>query len=168
MIKEKGVAFLGMMTAIAIIASYVERLLPAPIPAVPGIKLGVANIIILTLLYLFSAKTALLVNITRIVLVGLMFSGVYGMMYALSGGIFSFSVMYFAKRSKKLSMIGVSILGGIFHNIGQILMAAAVLRTKELFYYLPILLVSGVVTGIVVGYGAKHCVEALRVYKGKR
>lgn len=167
MIKGKEVAFLGMMTAIAIIASYVERLLPSPIPTVPGIKLGIANVVILILLYLFGAKTALIVNITRIVLVGLMFSGVYGMMYALSGGMLSFGAMYLAKCSKKLSIIGVSFLGGIFHNVGQILMAAAVLKSKELFYYLPVLIVSGIITGIVVGYGAKQCIKVLKLYKVK-
>lgn len=167
MIKGKEVAFLGMMTAVAIIATYVERLLPSPVPAVPGIKLGVANVVILTLLYIFNAKSAVLVNMTRIVLVGLMFSGVYGMIYSLSGGMLSFGVMYLAKRSEKLSIIGVSILGGIFHNVGQIIIAAAVLRTKELFYYLPVLLVSGVITGILVGYGANHCIAVLKLYRVK-
>ena len=165
MIKGRDVAFLGMMTAVAILATYVERLLPSPVPSVPGIKLGIANVVILTLLYLFNAKKAFLVNITRIVLVGLMFSGVYGMMYALAGGIFSFGAMYLAKRSEKLSIVGVSILGGIFHNVGQILIAMAVLRTKELVYYLPVLLVSGVMTGILVGLGAKQCIKALKVYR---
>ena len=153
--------------AIAIIATYVERLLPSPVPPVPGIKLGIANVVILTVMYLVNAKSAFLVNVTRIVLVGLMFSGVYGMMYALAGGIFSFTAMYLAKSSKKLSIIGVSILGGIFHNIGQILIAMAALRTKELLYYLPVLLVSGIVTGVLVGYGAKYCNVALKRYRIK-
>ena len=91
----------------------------------------------------------------RIVLVGLTFANTAMMMYSLAGGILSFLVMWLAKKTNKLSMTGVSVLGGMFHNVGQILLAMWVLETESLLYYLPVLMVSGIVAGVVIGiFGA--------------
>lgn len=152
----KRTAELGCLLAVALILSYVESLIPFTI-GIPGIKLGLPNLIVLLLLY--SAKTpavgareALLVNGLRIVLAGFLFGSLYSILYALAGAVFSFTVMAAVRRYKGLSMLGVSVLGGVFHNIGQTVTAMAVVETSAVLYYLPILIVAGVVTGAVLGF----------------
>ena len=163
--KTKSIAFLGLMLTIAFLASYVERLAPPPLPVLPGIKLGLANSVILVALYMFGAKKALLLNLLRVLLAGLLFTGVWGMFYALSGAIFSFLVMLVLKRSHIFGVVGISVAGGAFHNLGQICFAALVMENLGLFYYLPILLVSGILAGIIVGYISGTCIN--RLYKSK-
>lgn len=163
---------LGFLLALALILSYVESLIPFSF-GIPGIKLGLPNLIVLLLLYgetedqtaeaedasrvstvKFLAKgerEALLVNGLRIVLSGFLFSNLYAIMYALAGAVFSFLAMLIARRTKRFSMAGVSMLGGVFHNIGQILVAMAVVETFAVVYYVPFLIVAGTVTGAVLG-----------------
>lgn len=161
MIKSQTVAFFGVFTALAMIAGYVERLIPSPVP-VPGIKLGVANVIVIVCLYLYGGRAALGVNLLRILLSGLLFGSVLSMAYAMAGGILSFTMMYLSKRTKIFGLIGVSVFGGVAHNIGQILVAAAVVWNLKLLYYMPVLIVSGVIAGIVVGILAWYLLERLK------
>ena len=148
--KTKKIAYIGLMIALAFVFSYIEFLLPLHI-GIPGVKLGLANLAIIVCLYTLGEKEALLLSIIRIVLVGFTFGNMAMMMYSLAGGILSFLVMWIAKKSNKLSMTGVSVLGGVFHNIGQILLAMWILETDSLMYYLPVLIVSGIVAGVLIG-----------------
>ncbi|MFV0466180.1 MAG: Gx transporter family protein [Lachnospiraceae bacterium] len=148
--KSKKIATYGMLVALAFILSYIESIIPLPIP-VPGIKIGLANLVVITALYLMGPGDALILSLLRVVLVGFTFGNMSTMMFSLAGGLLSWLVMVLAKRSKVFSMTGVSILGGISHNIGQILVAIVVLNTATLVYYLPFLILSGLVTGTVIG-----------------
>src|SRR5699024_9923923 len=118
---------------------------------IPGIKLGLANLVVVTAMYTVGEKQAFAISVIRIILAGLTFGGVFSLVYSLAGGILSFFAMLLAKRCKALSITGVSIIGGSVHNIGQIAAAAVVMQTYRIVYYLPVLLLSGAVTGAVIG-----------------
>lgn len=141
---------MGLLTALAFVFSYVEFLIPVNL-GVPGAKLGLANLVIIVALYTLRARDAFLLSMIRIVLVGFTFGSMAGMMYSLAGGMMSFAVMVLAKKTKLLSVTGVSVLGGIFHNVGQILVAIMVVKTGSLIYYLPVLIVIGCLSGVVIG-----------------
>ena len=138
------------MIALAFAFSYLESLIPFNF-GIPGIKLGIANLVVIIALYSMNAKDALFISIIRILLSGLAFSGPFAMIYSLIGGLLSFFVMLVAKKSNKFSPIGVSALGGTVHNFGQMLVAAIVMQTYRIIYYFPILMIVGLVTGIVNG-----------------
>ena len=148
--ESGGPADLGLMLAFALILAYAESLLPFTF-GIPGVKLGLANLAVLLTLYRTGARQALLVSMLRIVLNGFVFGNLYGILYSLAGGLLSFLAMYLAKKTKCFSLLGVSIAGGVFHNTGQIAVAAFVVETKGLYYYLPFLLAAGVVTGFLIG-----------------
>lgn len=157
---------LGFLLAVALILSYVESLIPFTF-GIPGIKLGLPNLIVILLLYsaklpVRGAREALLVNGMRIILSGFLFGSMYSILYALAGAVFSFTVMVSARRCRCFSMIGVSVLGGVFHNIGQTLVAMFVVETFAVLYYLPILIVAGVVTGAVLGIAGMELLPYLR------
>ena len=157
---------LGFLLAVALILSYVESLIPFTF-GIPGIKLGLPNLIVILLLYsaklpVRGAREALLVNGLRIILSGFLFGSMYSILYALAGAVFSFTVMVSARRCRCFSMIGVSVLGGVFHNIGQTLVAMFVVETFAVLYYLPILIVAGVVTGAVLGLAGMELLPYLR------
>ncbi len=149
-INIKRLCTLALMIALAFAFSYLESLIPFNF-GIPGIKLGIANLVVIIALYTMNAKDALFISIIRILLSGLAFSGPFAMIYSLIGGLLSFSVMFVAEKSNKFSPIGVSALGGTVHNFGQILVAAVVMRTYRIIYYFPILMIVGLVTGIVNG-----------------
>lgn len=151
----KKTAFCGLMLALALIASYVESLIPVPIP-VPGIKLGVANSVVLILLYYTNAKTAWGISVGRVVLSGFLFGSLSSILYSLSGAILSLLVMTLIKKRDCFTMTGVSVAGGVSHNMGQLIMAFLVLESGALWYYLPVLLVSGCVTGGLIGILGKE------------
>lgn len=153
--KVKNLARMGMMAALAMIAGYIEVLIPFSV-GISGIKLGLANIIIVFALYYLTEMQALGINVVRILLVNAMFGNPSMMIYSLAGGLFSFGAMYLLKKSRKFSIYGVSIAGGIFHNIGQLLVAMMVLETRALIYYIPALLLSGLVTGLLIGIVAQE------------
>lgn len=148
--RTEKLAQLGLLTALALIASYIELLIPLPI-GIPGVKLGLANLIIVWALYTLRPGEALAVNGMRILLVGFLFGNLSMILYSLAGAALSFVCMYFAKQSGLFSVIGVSVIGGIAHNIGQILVAMLVLETVSLVYYGPVLLLSGLATGFLIG-----------------
>ena len=148
--KTKKIAYLGLLVALAFIFSYIETLIPINI-GVPGAKLGLANLVIIVALYTIGERNAFLLSMVRIVLVGFTFANLASMLYSLAGGILSFLAMCIAKRSGKLSTTGVSVVGGVFHNVGQILMAIWVVKTASLVYYLPVLIIAGLASGVAVG-----------------
>ena len=151
----KKTAFCGLMLALALIASYVESLIPVPIP-VPGIKLGVANSVVLILLYYANIKTAWGISVARVLLSGFLFGSLSSILYSLSGAILSLLIMSVIKKRDCFTMTGVSVAGGVSHNIGQLIMAFLVLESSALWYYLPILLLSGCVTGGLIGILGKE------------
>ena len=149
-ISSKRAAFYGVFIAMALVASYIERMLPIQ-PGIPGVKLGLANIITMFLLYLVGAGAAITVSILRILLAGLLFGSGFSMVYSAAGAILSMLAMAIAMKTGFFSATGVSVVGGVFHNVGQILVAVVTLSTASLVYYLPILILSGLVAGVVIG-----------------
>ena len=141
---------LGLTIALAMIMSYIEALVPLSF-AVPGIKMGLANIVIIFVLYKIGTKEAILVSLIRVILVSLLFSNAMAMAYSIAGAVLSLSVMWLLKKTDKFSVIGVSVAGGIMHNVGQIIMAVILLGTEQIAFYLPVLIITGTATGIVIG-----------------
>lgn len=150
--KKKGsrVAYIGMLIALAFVLSYVEAMIPISL-GIPGVKMGLANLVVMVTLYTLGTKEAFVLSMVRILLVGFTFGSMASMMYSFAGGLLSILVMILAKKIDKLSISGVSILGGVFHNVGQILMAMAIVENAKLLYYLPVLMISGIVAGIAIG-----------------
>lgn len=148
--KAITVALYGLLTALAMVLSFVETLIPIPIP-VPGVKLGLANLVTVVGLYLIGIPGTIAVTLIRIVLVGLSFGNPYSMIYGLSGSFLSLFVMAVLKKSGKLSQISISVLGGVAHNIGQTVFAAVIVQTSGVFYYLPFLLAAGCIAGTLIG-----------------
>lgn len=148
--KTRTVALCGVMTALAMIFSYVESLIPIPVP-VYGVKLGVANIAIITTMYVIGNREALVINVIRIALTAALFGNLNSFLFSIAGGLLSFAVMVVLKRTKLFSIVGVSVAGGVFHNVGQIIAAIFIMDTGAIIYYLPVLAVAGIITGIIVG-----------------
>lgn len=157
---KRKTAFLGLFLALALICSYVETLIPIHF-SVPGIKLGLTNIVVVLMLYLIGWKEAIVVSVLRIVLSGFMFGNVFAIVYSLSGAVLSFVVMLAAKKTGRFRVISISVLGGIFHNIGQLLIAAVIVETFSLMYYAPVLLVAGAVTGFLIGLLSDELIRRL-------
>ncbi len=152
---------LGLTIALAMIMSYIEVLVPLSF-AVPGIKMGLANIVIIFVLYKIGTKEAILVSLIRVILVSLLFSNAMAMAYSVAGAVLSLGVMWILKKTDKFSVVGVSIAGGIMHNVGQIVMAVILLGTKQIALYLPVLLVTGTATGIVIGIVASLVINRFK------
>lgn len=160
--NTKQIAQLGLLTALALIAGYIELLIPVPI-GIPGVKLGLANLTILWALYALGPGEALAVNGIRILLSGFLFGNLSMILYSLAGASLSFLCMYLAKKSGRLSLIGVSILGGVMHNVGQLLVAMLALETGSLIYYGPVLLAAGLITGLLIGILTAEVQKRVRV-----
>ena len=158
---HKKIPYYGLFAALAILMGYVEMMIPVPIP-IPGVKLGLANVIVIIMMYFMDVKSAFFVSLIRVLLSGLLFAGFAGLLYSLSGALFSFVVMALLKKTGKFSIVGVSLAGGVFHNVGQIIVAALAVENVKMAYYLPFLLVSGVVTGILIGIVAKTALGYLK------
>ena len=157
----RKVAIFGVFTALALIFSYVELLIPINF-GIPGAKLGLANLMTVLVLYKMVIKEALALSVTRIILSGFMFGNLFGILYSLSGGLLSFLVMVLLKKSDRFSVAGVSIGGGAAHNIGQLLVVMVVVQTYQVGYYLPVLLVAGEVTGLLIGLVAKEVLKRIQ------
>lgn len=147
---SKKVAVSAMLVALAMIFSYVEVLIPVNF-GVPGIKLGLANLVVIVGLYMLKPGEVFFISMIRIFLMGCMFGNGASIIYSLAGGVLSFLVMTLLKRSKGFSLTGISAAGGAAHNIGQILAAVWIMQNVKLFYYLPVLLAAGVITGVLLG-----------------
>ena len=159
--RIRKTAFMGLFLALAMICSYIETLIPFSV-GIPGIKLGLANIVVVLMLYSVGTKEALLVSLLRIVLVGILFGNAFSIFYSLSGGILSFLVLFLMKKTDQFSCVSVSITGGISHNIGQIIVAAWIVNSYNVFFYVPVLLFAGLVTGLLIGVIAKEVIVRLK------
>ncbi len=149
--KSKTTAFIGVCTALAMVLAYIEAIIPPLFAAVPGIKMGLPNIIIVFLLYRKGPTAAAIVSFLRIILVSMLFGNAMALIYSLAGGALSLIIMIILRRLRFLSTVGVSVAGGVAHNIGQILAAMLLLETAELGYYLVVLTVTGTISGILIG-----------------
>lgn len=154
------VAYFGIFAALAMILSYVESLFPF-FWGIPGVKLGLANSMSLTILYLLGIPAAFLISGVRIVLTGFLFGNAFSIIYSLSGALLSMAVMILLKRTGVFSIVGISMAGGIFHNIGQIIAAIFLVENLNLLYYLPVLLLSGAVTGAVIGFLSREIIKRM-------
>lgn len=150
--KTKRLVLLAMLTAVAMILSYVESLLTSV--GIPGVKMGLANIAVIFALFRFGWKEAAALSLVRVVLVSLLFGSVGAMLYSLAGAVLSLAVMALLRRIDRFSTVGISVAGGVAHNAGQILMAMLILQTKQLLGYLPVLAVSGIAGGVLTGLAA--------------
>ncbi|MBP1754603.1 MAG: putative rane protein [Firmicutes bacterium] len=159
--KSKKVATYGILIALAFIFSYIESLFPVS-NAIPGIKLGLANLVVIVALYKMGVKEAFVLSILRIILVGFTFGNPSTMMFSLVGGLLSWFLMVIFQKTKLFSMVGISIIGGIAHNIGQIVVSIFVVENVDIIYYLPFLLVSGVIMGALVGILAAIIIKRLK------
>lgn len=157
--KSKA-AYLGVFAALAMIFSYLESLIPLPI-GIPGIKLGLANLLVVVAMYKIGEKEAFAISIVRIILSGFLFANLFSIIYSLAGGILSFFVMWLLKKQGSFSVFGVSMAGGVSHNVGQILIAMYVVETFGVAYYIPVLLVAGLLTGFVIGVGTREILKRL-------
>ena len=147
---KNKVAVFGVFTSLAVILSYVELLIPINF-GIPGMKLGLANLLVVILLYKGCPRDALLLSVIRILLSGLIFGNMFSIFYSLGGGLLSLAVMVFLKKTGQFTVAGISIGGGASHNVGQLLVAMFVVQTYQVGYYLPVLLIAGVITGAVIG-----------------
>lgn len=161
----KKTAFLGLYTALALVLAYVESLLPPLSAAIPGIKMGLPNIVIIFILYRFGLKDAAIVSFVRVVAVVLLFGNMMGFAYSMAGAVMSLLGMLLLKKLDFLSVVGVSVAGGVLHNVGQILMAMFLLRTAELGYYLVVLAVTGTVSGVLIGICGSVMIKRIPEWK---
>ena len=160
----KKVSLYGILVSLAFIASYIEVLIPFNFH-IPGMKLGLANIVVLAALYTGGAKAGITVSIIRIILVGLTFGNPYSAIYGLSGGVLSLAVMIALKKTDFFGMTGVSMAGGVAHNLGQLLCAMILLKLPAVFTYLSYLILVGTVTGALIGIIDEEVLKRLPVRK---
>lgn len=158
---KNRVAYFGVFTALALMFSYIETMIPIRF-GVPGIKLGFANIMIVIMLYKGSAKEALLLSIVRIMLSGFLFGNLSSILYSIVGGVLSLGIMTLLKKQGGFSVIGVSVAGGVSHNVGQLIVAMLVVETYQVGYYFPVLLVAGVLTGLGIGVVSQEVLKRIR------
>ena len=158
--ETRKIARMGLLVALSMILSYVESLIPAFV-AVPGVKVGLANIVVIFALYTLAPIEALIVSLLRVILSSFLFGSVLSLLYSLSGALLSLGGMILMKKLKIFSTTVVSVTGGVLHNVGQILVACLVLETDVLLYYLPVLILSGVITGAVIGIIASLVIKRL-------
>ena len=159
--ETRKIARMGLLTALALILSYVESLIPAFV-AVPGVKMGLANIVVVFALYTLGPGEAAIVSIIRVLLSSLLFGSLLSLSYSAAGAVISLLSMIILMKTKIFGVTSVSVTGGVFHNLGQILVACLVLETDVLLYYLPVLIVSGTITGAVVGIASSIVIKRLQ------
>ena len=157
----KALTTCALLAALALIVSYIEFLLPLNL-GVPGIKLGLANIVVVIALYCLGPRYALIINVVRIALAALLFGSLFSGLYALAGGLVSLAVMMLLKKTGRFSITAVSMAGGAFHNLAQLCVAALVASTTDLFLYLPVLFIAGIATGIFNGIVSNLVLRKLR------
>ena len=157
--NASAIAKLGLLTAVALVLGYFEHLLP--ITGIPGVKLGLANTVLLYALYLLDVPSAILLMILKVGLSGLLFGGPAAMLYSFAGGVVSLAVMIPTRRARGLSVVGVSVLGALSHNIAQMAVACFVVGTRAILAYLPVLLAAAAVTGTLTGLIARYTFRGL-------
>lgn len=160
--NHKKTAYLGLFAAIAIIFGYVESLIPF-FAGIPGMKLGLANLAVLFILEKYSWKEAALVSTVRILVIGFLFGNMFSILYSLAGATLSLTVMTLMKNFSGFSILGVSVAGGVSHNIGQLIVASLIVENTSLLYYAPVLLISGVATGLLIGFLTGEITKRIRL-----
>lgn len=148
--KASKLSLLALSVSLAMILSFVESQIPALV-AIPGVKVGLANIVVVFALYKLGWKEAVVISLTRVFLVGLLFGNGISILYSITGAVVSFAAMVLLKRAKVFSTMAVSVAGGVLHNLGQIAMACVIMGTDVLRYYAPFLILSGTLAGIAIG-----------------
>lgn len=161
----RKITLISFLVCLGLILSYFEMLIP-PIVPFPGIKLGLSNLPVLIALYYFSWKESIYVSLVKVILVAVLFTGINGFMYSFVGSIFSLIIMIFLYKLGKNSIVGVSFSGGVFHNLGQILVAIIILSNFKIFYYYPPLIISGIISGTLIGISAN--LVLIHINKEKR
>lgn len=161
--KTGKIALLGLCTSLALILAYVEVLMPPLYAAVPGIKLGLPNIVIVFVLYSFGLPSAAAVSLVRMILVSILFGNVMALAYSAAGALLSLAVMALLKKTDLFSVTGVSVVGGVLHNVGQILMAMYLFKTVQLGYYLIVLSVTGTISGMLIGLCGAVAIKRIKV-----
>ena len=159
--ETRKIALLGVLTSVALVLSYLEAMLPPISTAVPGIKMGLPNIIIIFLLYKFGLKEAVTVSIIRVFIVALLFGNVMTLAYSVAGAVLSIALMTIMLKLDWFSTIGVSVVGGISHNLGQILVAIFLFDTIQIGYYMIVLSITGTIAGVVIGIISSILVKKL-------
>lgn len=160
--NQKKIANLGLFAAVAIIFGYVESLIPF-FAGIPGMKLGLANLAVLFILEKYTWKEAALVSAVRIVVIGFMFGNLFSILYSLAGAALSMTVMTLMLKKTSFSLIGVSVAGGVSHNIGQLIIAMLIVNNASVFVYTPALLVAGVAAGVVIGGLTNEIIKRLHI-----
>ena len=160
--KTKKIAVLALSIALAMILSFVESQIPAFV-AIPGVKVGLANIAVVFVLYKLGWKEAVLISLVRVFMVSVLFGTAVSLFYSVAGAVLSLTGMVLLKRTGLFSTVAVSVTGGVLHNVGQILMACLLLETNVIVYYLPFLILSGVIAGVVIGVVAAIMVNRVQV-----
>ena len=156
----KKTAQLGVYIALAMILSYVESLIPFSF-GIPGIKLGLTNVVTVIMMYTYGIPGALGVAVLRAVLSGFMFGNAFSIIYSVAGCVLSFIFMYILKKTHHFAIISVSAAGGVMHNVGQLIVAANVVKTYSVIYYAPVLIIAGVLTGIIIGIVSDEIVKRI-------
>lgn len=165
--NTKKLTSLALTVSFALILSFIESRIPA-FTAIPGIKVGLANIAVIFTLYKFGIKEAVAISLVRVILVSMLFGSPVSLIYSLTGAVLSLSVMFLLKSLTPLSEVGVSVAGGVTHNIGQIGAASIMLGTNVVVYYLPFLLLSGTIAGVVVGIASALLIKRVKLDIGKQ
>ena len=160
--KASKLSLLALSVSLAMILSFVESQIPAMV-AIPGVKVGLANIVVVFALYKLGWKEAAVVSLTRVFLVGLLFGNGISILYSATGAVVSFAAMLLLKKAKVFSTMAVSVAGGVLHNLGQIAMACVIMGTDVLRYYAPFLILSGTLAGIVIGVLAAIMIRRIDV-----
>ena len=160
--KTKKIAVLALAIALAMILSFVESQIPAFV-AIPGVKIGLANIAVVFVLYKLGWKEAVLISLVRVVMVSMLFGTLVSLFYSVAGAVLSLAGMVLLKKTGLFSTVAVSVTGGVLHNVGQILMACLLLETNVIVYYLPFLILSGVISCVVIGVVAAIMVNRVQV-----
>ena len=160
--KTKKIAVLALAIALAMILSFVESQIPAFV-AIPGVKVGLANIAVVFVLYKLGWKEAVLISLVRVFMVSVLFGTAVSLFYSVAGAVLSLTGMVLLKRTGLFSTVAVSVTGGVLHNVGRILMACLLLETNVIVYYLPFLILSGVIAGVVIGVVAAIMVKRVQV-----
>lgn len=163
--RTKKVAYLGLMAAVALILSYVEALFPPIYAAVPGIKVGLPNIVIIFMLYRFGLKEAMAVSLVRLAAVALLFGSVMTLAYSLAGAVLSLGLMALCKRFNIFTTVGVSVVGGVSHNLGQIIVAMIVMETAQIGYYMAVLAITGTLAGVFIGLAGSLLLKYMKNVK---
>ena len=160
--KTKKIAVLALSIALAMILSFVESQIPAFV-AIPGVKIGLANIAVVFVLYKLGWKEAVLISLVRVFMVSVLFGTAVSLFYSVAGAVLSLTGMVLLRKTGLFSTVAVSVTGGVLHNVGQILMACLLLETNVIVYYLPFLILSGVIAGVVIGVVSAIMVNRVQV-----